>query len=362
MRPTWAEINLDSLVHNFNVVKGLLKQGVGVLSIVKADAYGHGAVEVSKALEEAGTDMLGVASVEEGMELRDYGIEVPILLLGGIRPEEAAVVVEFSLTPCLYSLDAAESLNAESGKAGKRSPYHLKIDTGMTRLGIGPGEAEDFLCGLAGYKNIVMEGALTHLASAFSESPEDTRAQLDRFSRIVSLIRSKGFRPGCLHSANSAAIQRYPESYLDLVRPGIMLYGSDGMSGLDLRPVMRLKTRIIQLRKVQAGTPVSYGGTFVTGRPSVIATLPVGYADGYMRRLSNRAKVSVRGGLAPLVGTVCMDLITADVTDVEGVSVGDEVILFGDDRVSVDDVASWADTISYEILSITGKRVPRRYI
>jgi alanine racemase len=362
MRPTWAEIDLDSLIHNFTVVKGLLKRGTGVLSVVKADGYGHGAVEVGRALEEAGTDMLGVASVEEAVELRDYGIEVPILLLGGIRPEEASVVVEHSLTPCLYSLDAARALDAESRKAGKRSPYHLKIDTGMTRLGISRGEADAFLNGLAGYKNIVMEGALTHLASAFSESPESTRAQLGRFSEVVSLIRSKGFRPGYLHSANSAAIQRYPESHMDLVRPGIMLYGSDGVSGLGLRPVMKLKTRIIQLRRVPAGTPVSYGGTFVTGRESVIATLPIGYADGYMRRLSNRAKVSVGGGLAPVVGTVCMDLITVDVTGVEGVAVGDEVVLFGDGRVSVDSVAGWAETISYEILSITGKRVPRRYV
>jgi alanine racemase len=362
MRPTWAEIDLDSLLHNFNVVKGLLKHCTGVLSVVKADAYGHGAVEVSRALVEAGTDMLGVASVEEAVELRDYGIEIPILLLGGLRPEEAPVVVEHSLTPCLFSLNAAQALDAESGKAGKRSPYHLKIDTGMVRLGISPEETDAFLGGLSGYKNIVMEGALTHLTSAFSESPEGTRAQLNRFSEIVSLIRKRGFRPGYLHSANSAAIQRFPESHMDLVRPGIMLYGSDGVSGLGLKPVMKLKTRIIQLRRVSAGTPVSYGGTFVTARPSVIATLPIGYADGYMRSLSNRAKVSISGSLAPIAGTVCMDLIMVDVTDVEGVSVGDEVVLFGDDMVSVDSVAVWAHTISYEILSITGKRVPRRYI
>jgi alanine racemase len=362
MRPTWAEIDLDSLTHNFNVVKGLLKRGVRVLSVVKADGYGHGAVEVSRVLVEAGTDMLGVASVEEAVELREYGIEVPILLLGGMRPDEASVVVEYSLTPCVFSLDAVQTLDEESGKAAKRSPYHLKIDTGMTRLGISPGEAEAFLSVLAGLKHVVMEGALTHLASAFSDSPDITREQLHRFSEVASLIRSKGFRPRYLHSANSAAIQRYPESHLDLVRPGIMLYGSEGLNGIPLKPVMKLKTKIIQLRSVPAGTPVSYGGTFVTARPSVIATLPIGYADGYMRRLSNRAKVSVRDGLAPVVGTVCMDLITVDVTDVEGISVGDEVVLFGDGGVSVDSVARWADTISYEILSMTGKRVPRRYV
>ena len=362
MRPTWAEIDLDSLIHNFNVVRGLVDDHVGVLSVVKADAYGHGAVEVGKTLEEAGTDMLGVATVEEAVELRDYGIEIPIILLGGMRPDEAPVVVEHSLTPCLFSLGAAKSLDAESAKARKRSPYHLKIDTGMTRLGVRPEEADVLLRGLAEYKYIVMEGALTHLASAFSESPEATRAQLGRFSKLVSDIREKGFRPRYIHSANSTAVQRFPESHMDLVRPGIMLYGSDGTSGLGLKPVMKLKTVAIQVSKVPPGTPVSYGGTFVTKRPSVIATLPIGYADGYMRRLSNRAKVSIRGQLAPVAGTVCMDLITADVTDIAGVSVGDEVVLFGDNMVSVDDVARWADTISYEILSITGKRVPRRYV
>jgi len=354
MRPTWAEIDLDSLIHNFSVVKGFLGEGVGVLSVVKADAYGHGAVEVGRALEEAGTEMLGVATVEEAAELRDYGIDIPILLLGGMRPDEAPVAAEYSLTPCLYSLDVAKSLDAVSEKTGKKLPYHLKIDTGMTRLGVRPEELGPFLSELAAYKNIVMEGALTHLASAFSESPDLTRSQLAEFTGIVGKLREKGFTPRYVHAANSAAIQRFPESHMDLVRPGII--------GLPLRPVMKLKSVVIQVRSVPAGTPVSYGGTFVTKRPSVIATLPIGYADGYMRRLSNRAKVSIRGALAPVAGTVCMDLITIDVTDVPGASVGDEVVLFGDSLVSVDDVARWAETISYEVLSNTGKRVPRRYV
>jgi alanine racemase len=362
MRPTWAEIDLDSLIHNFSVVKGLLGKGVGVLSVVKADGYGHGAVEVGRTLEEAGTEMLGVATVEEAAELRDYGIEIPILLLGGMRPDEAPVVVELSLTPCIFSLEAAKTLDREAARARSKLPYHLKIDTGMTRLGVRPEDMDAFLTELAGYKHIVMEGALTHLAAAFAESPETTLAQLGEFNKLVAMIRGRGFHPRYVHSANSPGIQRFPESHMDLVRPGIMLYGSDGARGLGLKPVMKLKTVVIQVSRVPAGTPVSYGGTYVTGRPSVIATLPIGYADGYMRRLSNRAKVSIRGALAPVVGTVCMDLIMVDVTDVPGASVGDEVVLFGDGLVSVGDVAGWADTISYEILSITGKRVPRRYV
>ncbi len=362
MRPTWAEIDLDSLIHNFNVVKGLVGSGVEVLSVVKADAYGHGAVEVGRALEEAGTDMLGVATVEEAVELRDYGIELPILLLGGIRPEEAPVVIEHGLTPCIFSVEVARALDKESGKARRQSPYHLKIDTGMTRLGVRPEEVEQFLHEIADFKNIHMEGALTHLASAFTDTDEYTVSQLNLFAEIVNTIRKHGFTPRYLHSANSASIERFPSSYMDLVRPGIMLYGSSGSGSNGLRPVMKLKTKIIQIRRVPEKTPVSYGGTFVTKRPSLIATLPIGYADGYMRRLSNRASVSLRGRLAPVRGSVCMDLIMIDVTDVPDASVGDEVILFGDDRVSVDDVAMWADTISYELLSITGKRVPRRYV
>lgn len=362
MRPTWAEIDLDSLIHNYNVVKGLVGDGVGVLSVVKADAYGHGAVEAGRALADAGTDMLGVATVEEALELRDYGIELPVILLGGIRPEEAPIAVEHGLTPCVFSIEVAEALDRESAKARRRSPYHLKIDTGMTRLGVMPGDIAQFLPELAAFKNIEMEGALTHLASAFTDTDEYTLYQLDSFAQTVDAIRKHGFAPRFVHSANSASIERFPASHMNLVRPGIMLYGS-GMDGSSvLRPVMKLKTRIIQIRTVPEKTPVSYGGTFVTRRPSVIATLPIGYADGYMRALSNRAKVSVGGSLAPVVGSVCMDLIMIDVTDVPGAFIGDEVVLFGDDTVSVDDVARWADTISYELLSITGKRVPRRYV
>lgn len=362
MRPTWAEIDLDSLIHNFGVVKGFVGKGVGVLSVVKADAYGHGAVEAGRALAEAGTEMLGVATVEEALELRDSGLNIPVILLGGIRPEEATLAVRHGLTPCLFSIDVAEALDRESARARRQTSYHLKVDTGMTRLGVSHGEIAEFLSRLAAFKNIRMEGALTHLASAFTDTDEYTLRQLDLFSRAVRAIREHGFTPRFVHSANSASIVRFPASHMDLVRPGIMLYGSGGDGSSSLRPVMKLKTRIVQLRRVPENTPVSYGGTFVTRRPSVIGTLPIGYADGYMRALSNRSMVSVGGGLAPVVGAVCMDLIMIDVTDVPGVSVGDEVVLFGDDAVSVDDVARWADTISYELLSITGKRVPRRYV
>ena len=362
MRPTWAEIDLDALRHNFMLVKELVGPSVSVLSVVKADGYGHGAVEVSKTLVEAGTEMLGVATVEEAMELRDYGIDVPIMLLGGIRPEEASLAVSNNMLPCLFSIDVARALDKAASSNGTSASYHLKIDTGMTRLGVRPEGLDRFLNDLSEFKNIRMDGVLTHLASAFADSTEYTEKQLSAFIENSKKVRERGHSPRYVHSANSVSIKRFPHSHMDLVRPGIMLYTPGGGEGLPLHPVMKLKSRIIQLSSVPKGTPVSYGGTHITSRESLIATLPIGYADGYLRKLSNRAQVSVKGQKAPVVGAVCMDLTMIDVTDVPGVGVGDEVTLFGDALVSVSQVASWAETISYEILSITGKRVQRIYV
>lgn len=362
MRPTWAEIDLEAVKHNFMLTKELVGQDVSILSVVKADAYGHGAVEISRALVDAGTDMLGVAIVEEALELRDYGIEVPILLLGGIRPEEASVVVEHDLTPILFSIDVARELDDQALKVKKKASYHLKFDTGMTRLGVLKEESESFLDELVQFQNIIMSGVLTHLSTAFTDSDQNTYNQINDLNELVGLVKGNGFEPSFIHAANSAAIQKYPQSHYNLVRPGIVIYGSGNYSGLDLKPVMKLKSRIIRISQVPEGTPVSYGGKFITTRPSVIATIPVGYADGYTRRLSSKGLVSINGALAPVAGDVCMDFLMADVTDIENVKVGDEVVLFGDDRVSVIDLAQIAGTISYELLSNIGKRVPRIYI
>lgn len=362
MRPTWAEIDLDAVKHNFKLTKDIVGADVSVLSVVKADAYGHGAVEISRALVEAGTDMLGVAIVEEALELRDYGIEVPIILLGGIRSDEASLVVEYDLTPFLFSIDIARSLESESLKIGKKASYHLKFDTGMTRLGVRPEESAQFLDELSIFENIVMDGVVTHLATAFTDSDQNTYNQINALNDIVELVRSKGFDPSHIHAANSAAIQKYPESRYNLVRPGIVLYGFGNYSGLDLKPVMKLKSQIIQLSKVPAGTAVGYGGKFVTETYSTIATIPVGYADGYTRMLSSKGFISIKGALAPVVGDVCMDFIMADVSNVHDINVGDEVVLFGDDLISVIDLAQIANTISYELLSNIGKRVPRKYL
>ncbi|MGH7802412.1 MAG: alanine racemase [Thermodesulfobacteriota bacterium] len=388
MRPTWAEIDINSLKSNFLQVKRIVGKDVGIISVVKADAYGHGSVNVSKALIDSGSNLLGVATVEEALELRGSGIDSPILLLGGIQPDEVEIVVKNDLIPSLFSLASAHAINTYAEKIGKKVRYHLKVDTGMNRLGVGLSEVCDFLENLLNFRNLELEGVFTHFANADADSKEPTLEQISVFNVILSLINQTGLNPIYIHSANSAAIQRFTESHMNLVRPGIMLYGagaigacgepldrstlstSSGLTAQDipsrtnfeLKPVMKLKTKITQLKRITAGTPVSYGGTFIASRPSIIATLPIGYADGYMRRLSNRAKVSIRGFTAPVVGTVCMDMTMVDVTEVPGAIVGDEVVLFGDEMVSADDVARWADTIPYEIFSITGKRVPRVYI
>lgn len=332
------------------------------MAIVKADAYGHGAVRLSEVALSNGADILGVATVPEAMELRQAGIKGEIFLLGGIDPQEAGTVVENALTPACYSLSVLKALSDAAVQHGKTVGYHLKVDTGMTRLGVGVGDIKHFFASAAALPGVVLEGVFTHLAFSESNQSDYTDYQLGVFREGLLFLDDLGVKYSYAHSANSASIQRFPNSHMNIVRPGIMLYGSGNMGEVDLRPVMKLKTKIVQLRKVPSGTSVGYRCSFVTGRETLVATLPIGYADGYPRALSNKAKVSLRGKLVPLIGSVCMDFIMVDATDVPGVSVGDEVMLFGDGLVSVEDVSSWAESISYEILSRISPRVPRLYV
>ncbi|MCY3985946.1 MAG: alanine racemase [Candidatus Dadabacteria bacterium] len=361
MRPTWAEISLDSFKSNLGKVKMLVGRGVCVMAVVKADAYGHGAVRLSKTALSSGADMLGVATVPEALQLRKSGITGEIFLLGGIDPSEAEIVVENGFIPACYSSAVLKALSEAASKSTKTASYHLKVDTGMTRLGVSSDEASSFASS-ASFPAISLEGVFTHLASSNIPRSDYTDYQLGVFRKTLSSLQARGIKYGSAHCANSAAVQKFPDSHMDIVRPGIMLYGLEAMGQVNLKPVMKLKTRIVQLRKIREGTSVGYGESFVTQRQTWVATLPIGYADGYPRALSNRAKVSLGGKLAPLIGSVCMDFIMVDVTDIPGVRVGDEVVLFGDSLVSVADVSSWAGTISYEILSRISPRVPRHYI
>lgn len=367
-RPTVAQVNLEALSHNYAEVVHRA-EGRNILAVVKAGAYGHGAVPVSRRLLHLGATMLGVALVEEARELRTDGIHAPILLMGTEFPEQAEAVLELKLTPVLSTMSFAHALSAVAGTMKTNVPVHVKIDTGMGRIGIPPEEAADFIAALGSLPGIELQGLMTHFADADLRDKEYASKQLDRFESLIAELSTRGITFPVRHAANSAAILDYRRALFTMVRPGLMLYGYNpleaGVGKADLQPVLSLVTRIAFQKKVPAGVPISYGRTFVTKRESLIATLPIGYADGYSRRLSNAGEAIVRGVRVPVVGRVCMDMCMIDVTDVPGTSEGDSVVLIGcqaGERITADDIAKKTGTIAYEVLCGISSRVPRIYL
>jgi len=367
IRPTTATIDLERLRSNLEAIKALVGEDVGVLCAVKGDAYGHGAIKVAQTLQDAGCEWFGVALVEEGLRLREAGIHVPILCLEGVGPAGADAAMRSRLTPVLYDLDEAERIDRAASRRHEPCGVHLKVDTGMGRLGVPLPDWEGFLDRLTQYRWIRVDGIMTHLSTAEAQSTTVTDEQARKFLEAVRAARSRGIRPTMLHMANSAALLGYPRLRFDLVRPGLLVYGvhpsPDSSAQVDVAPVMSVKTRVLFVKDVPPGVGISYGRKFVTERPSRIATLPVGYADGYPRALSNRGEVLIHGERAPIRGAVCMDLVMIDVTDVATpVRAGDEVVLLGeqgDQRITVEELASHAETIPYEILCGFSERVPR---
>jgi alanine racemase len=356
-------VDLAALQGNFATLRARVGEGVRVLAAVKGDAYGHGAVAASLALQAAGCGAFGVALVEEGAQLRDAGVSGLVLCMGGVGRHGAEEAVARDLTPVVYDEGDAERLDTAARKAGRRVRVHLKVDTGMGRLGVPLPHWERFLDRFAAFGALDLDAIMTHFAEAEAEEDVFTREQLRRFRGAVSTARRRGFAPGYLHAANSAGLLRHPDAWFGMVRPGIALYGEPPVPTQGIRPVMRVTTRVLFVKDLPTGTPVSYGRRFVTARPSRIATLPVGYADGYPRALTGRAQVIVNGVRCPVVGTVCMDLCMVDVTDLRApVESGDEVVLLGGDgpaRIGAAEVADWAGTIPYEILCGFSTRVPR---
>jgi alanine racemase len=362
VRPTTAHVDLSRLRHNLGEIRRVVGPGVQVLAPVKGDAYGHGLVPCALALEEAGVDMFGVALVEEGQVLREAGVRAPILCLGGPGARGTSTVLDHDLTPMVFDLAAAERLDAEARRRGVLLDVHLKVDTGMGRLGVPSGQWDRFLDRLADLTRLRVRGLSTHFAEADSD-PTFTRLQLARFHDAVASARLRAFCPELLHTANSAGALGFPEARLDMVRPGLALYGISPVPGLDLdlRPVMRVTTEVLFVKNIPAGYGVSYGRRWIASRPTRLATLPVGYADGYPRALSNRAEVLVHGQRCPVRGAVCMDMILVDVTDVaRPVRPGDVVELLGP-GVGAEELAERAGTIAYEILCGFSERVPRRH-
>jgi alanine racemase len=371
-RPTWAEIDLDALADNLRVIRAEVGREVSVMAAVKADAYGHGAVRCARRLEAEGVDWFGVAMPEEGIELRQAGLSKPILCLGGFWAGQETACLRQRLTPVVYRADMIEALDRAARAAGAVADVHVKIDTGMGRLGVRSDDVRQFCEALSAVQNIRVDGLMTHLAAADDPAQEDfTRDQLKRFHQAVDLFRERGFTPSYVHAANSAAAFAYPEARGSIVRPGGSLYGfkrdvlPPKFGTVQLRPVMSLRSRIMLLKMVGKGEKLGYGCTFQTTRPSLIATVPIGYDDGYRRALSNRGRAIVGGTFAPVVGRVSMDLTLIDVTDVPGVSLDDQVTLLGSDgplAISAEGLAELAETISYEITCGISSRVPRTYL
>lgn len=365
-RQTFAVIDAAALRHNFSVLRGAVDSDVEILAVVKANAYGHGASIVAPILEAAGADWFGVATVGEGVELRNAGIRKPILVLTGASGGEASALIKQRLSVALLHAEMARDLSA--ALAGQRLSVHLKVDTGMGRLGVRPEGIPVLLDEVRRLGNLSVDGLFSHFGNADDVNQEFSNQQISAFGNAAASVAAAGFQPRWLHLANSAAAITRPDVHFSMIRPGLALYGiaPAGVAGeplaRELRPVMRMVTHILQINDLPAETPVSYGQTFVTRRPSRIAVLPIGYADGYSRGLSNRGFVLVKGERAPIVGNVCMDLTMIDVTAIPDVGVGEEVALWGaqgDAVLSIDEVAAWDNTISYEVMNRLGRRVPR---
>ncbi|HKT87342.1 MAG TPA: alanine racemase [Candidatus Sulfotelmatobacter sp.] len=376
-RPTWADISLATLRQNFRTVQRHLGTNVTVCAVVKADAYGHGAVECSRALEAEGARWLGVTSLDEAIPLRDSGIRANILLMTGFWRGEETEIVRLHLTPTVWEPWQIESLDQAASSLGvAKHPVHLKVDSGMGRLGVTVDRLPSVLATLGASKHLALEGLSTHLADSEVMDAPSVAEQEKRFESARRLVREAGMEPAFVHMANTGAVISRRETWHTMVRPGVALYGyylpfqraGREVSGRTLRlpvkPILTWKTRILSLRDFGPNQPLGYGGTYVTKAPAHVAVLPVGYADGYNRQLSNRGRVIVRDHYAPIVGRISMDLTLVDVTGIPGIAVGDEVILLGSsDGLSVDALehAELANSTPYEILCNISKRVPRRY-
>jgi len=379
---TWAEIDLSAYAHNIRELKRIARPPARLMAVVKANGYGHGAVEVAREAISNGAEYLAVARINEAIPLREAGLEVPILIFGYSSPDLAPLIIEYELTQTVYALSTAKALAEHAVRHGKKINVHLKVDSGMGRLGLllastnGNPDKNAIQDTVRTIKSITrlpgltVEGIFTHFATADSADKSYADLQLNRFMELLNHLQKEGLEPPLRHAANSAALIDMPQSHLDMVRPGIATYGlhpSDevNQSIIDLKPVMTLKSRVIHIKEVAPGFNISYGITFQTKHHTTIATVPVGYADGFNRLLSSRGHMLVHGRRVPIVGRVCMDLTMLDVGGVADVALEDEVVVFGrqgNETVTADEIASDLDTINYEVVSTITGRVPRVYL
>jgi alanine racemase len=358
-------VDLEAVRHNIRGIRQRVGDRRQLMAVVKADGYGHGALPVSRAALDSGAGCLAVAIPEEGQELRTAGIECPILVFGLIQPNEASKTIMAGLEQTVCSVELLDALDQESKSRGVTTSVHIKVDTGMGRIGLAPADVVEFARRAASCPNIVLKGVYSHFSCADERDKEFSRAQIRRFGEVLGALEAAGIAVPVRHMANSAGVLDLPEAHFDMVRPGIMIYGlypsAEVSHSVELRPAMSFVTRICQVKVVPPGTPIGYGATFVTDRKSRVATIPVGYADGYRRLLSNKGQVVVRGKRVPLLGRVAMDMCMIDVSSIPEARAGDEVVLFGA-GLPVEEVASIIGTINYEVVTGIGKRVPRVYV
>lgn len=367
---TWAEVDLDAIAHNIKEIRKITNPSAQLMAVVKADAYGHGFLEVTKTLLENGADRLAVATLREGEQLRSRGVQVPILVLGALMEEDIEDYINFNITPNVFSYETAHAISYIAEKKEKVTKIHIKLDTGMSRIGFLTGENNEKvveeIIKISKLPYIEIEGIFSHFSTSDEYDDSYTRLQFKRFMDVINMLEEREIHIPIKHICNSAAIMMYPEMHMDMVRPGVILYGmypSDEVdkSKLDLKPAMTLKAKVTLVKEVEPGRGVSYGKEYITDKVTKIATVPIGYADGYLRRLAKEGKMIVHGQQVPIIGRICMDQCMIDVTNVHNIERGDEVILFSDKGITVDDLARWLDTINYEVTCVIGKRIPRIY-
>jgi alanine racemase len=367
---TWVEIDTERLCCNLLKIRQIIGSKTRLMAVVKANAYGHGMIEVAQQAKKSGADMLGVARIDEGIQLRKTGLDLPVLIFGFTHQSHALKLIEYDLTQTLFSLQNAEALSDTAQTVGKKIRVHLKIDTGMGRLGFWSEKTDrivDEVISIAGLKGLEIEGVYTHFASADWLNKYYTKRQFDFFIDILNRLELKGFQVPIRHAANSAAIIDLPETYLDMVRAGIMIYGlypsgEVKKERINLKPVMTLKTRVTYVKRVPAGFKVSYGSTYETINPTTIATVSIGYSDGLNRLLSSRGHMLIHGCKAPIAGRVCMDMTMLDTGNISDVMPGDEVVVFGEqghESITVDQIAETINTINYEVVTGIPGNLPR---
>ncbi|MDY6030027.1 MAG: alanine racemase [Acidaminococcaceae bacterium] len=365
-RGAWVEINLDSVAHNVQTAKRQLQPGTKLCAVVKADAYGHGAVRIAQEAARNGADFFAVALLQEAVQLREAGIDTPILVLGAMLPEVADLVVRYDISHAVFDAERVYALNEAALRQNKKARIHLAIDTGMHRIGVHVKEAGKFAQLANSLPGIYIEGAFSHFATADADDKEYAAYQFARFQEALALIEAAGVRIPLRHIANSAALTELQEYQLDMVRQGITLYGLHPAHMIDcyknFEPVMTVKTQVAFLKKLPTGVTIGYGRSYTLQRETVVATVPVGYADGISRRLSNKGYMLINDEPAPIIGRVCMDQVMLDVTDIPDVRLGSEVTVFGGKNLPMELVADWADTICYELVCNVSTRMPREYV